>query len=194
MMTLRIAIDFVIGLVTAVIAAVAFKKEDPAKVIPYFTVQSNLLCAVVSLVCAVWSLFAPEPFWLQIIKFAATCAVTVTFLTVFCYLGPRFRNWDFLLSGPNLWMHLICPLLAIASLLLRAPLKWSFAIVFTGLAPEVLYALLYLKKVVLDPPEKRWDDLYGFTKGVSWFWSMIAMFSASFAISVGLWFLLGALK
>ena len=193
-MTARIIIDFTIALMIATVAAVAFQKEDPGKVLPYFTVQSNLLCAAVSLVCAIWSLFAPEPLWLQIIKYAATCAVTVTFVTVFCYLGPRFKKWDYLLSGPNLWLHLFCPLLAIASLLLRTPLKWSFGIVFTGLAPEVLYALLYLKKVVLDPPEKRWDDLYGFTKGVSWFWSMIAMFTASFAISLLLWFLLGALK
>ena len=193
-MTASTVIDFIIALMIATVAAVAFKKEDPSEVLPYFTVQSNLLCAAVSLICAVWSLFATEPLWLLILKFAATCAVTVTFVTVFCYLGPRFRKWGYLLSGPNLWLHLFCPLLAIASLLLRAPLKLSFAVVFSGLAPEVLYALLYLKKVVLDPPEKCWDDLYGFTKGVSWFWSMIAMFTASFAISVGLWFLLGALK
>ena len=190
----RIAIDFIIALVTASFGIWAIVKKRFAESIPYFTVQSNLYCAVVSTVCAVWAIFAEEPQWLLILKYSCTCAITVTFVTVFCYLGPRKKNWGYLLSGMNLWMHLFCPLLAIASLLMRAPIKFPFAVTFAGLAPTVLYGLLYAKKVVLDPPEKRWEDLYGFTKGVKWIWSMGAMLCASFLISLGLWVLLGRIN
>ena len=194
MAVVRIAIDFIIALVTASFGIWAIVKKRFAESIPYFTVQSNLYCAVVSTVCAVWAIFAEEPQWLLILKYSCTCAITVTFVTVFCYLGPRKKNWGYLLSGMNLWMHLFCPLLAIASLLMRAPIRFPFAVTFAGLAPTVLYGLLYAKKVVLDPPEKRWEDLYGFTKGVKWIWSMGAMFCGSFLISLGLWVLLGRIN
>ena len=193
MKTLIIVLEFIIAAGTPAIALFFSRKvkvQMNGKAIQYFTVQSNILSSTVSGICALWMLFADEPTWLLVIKYSATCAVTVTFVTVFCYLGPRKHNWGFLLSGPNFWMHLVFPLLAIASLVLRAPKKLSFAVVLAGLVPVVLYGLLYAKKVVFDPPEKRWEDLYGFTKGVSWVKSMIAMLCATFAVSVGLWALL----
>lgn len=193
-MTAIIILDFIIAFGTPAIALFFSKKvkiQMNGKAIQYFTVQSNILSSTVSGICALWMLFAEEPMWLLVIKYSATCAVAVTFVTVFCYLGPKKHNWGFLLSGPNFWMHLIFPLLAIASLFLRAPKKLSFACVLAGLVPVLLYALLYAKKVVFDPPEKRWEDLYGFTKGVNWVKSMIMMFAASFAVSAGLWALLG---
>ena len=194
MSAVRIAIDFIIALVTVAFGIRVALKKQFAQSIPYYTVQSNLYCAVVSTVCAVWAIFTEEPRWLLVLKYSCTCAITVTFVTVFCYLGPRKKNWGYLLSGMNLWMHLFCPLLAIASLLMRAPIDFPFAVTFAGLAPVVLYGLLYAKKVVLDPPEKRWEDLYGFTKGVKWIWSMGAMFCASFLISLGLRTLLGIIN
>lgn len=192
-MTVIIVLDFIIAVGTVLVAVAVPRNMPFAEAIRYFTVQSNLFCAAVSMVCAVWGLFRPEPGWLLIVKYAATCAVAVTFVTVFCYLGPRFKNWDFLLSGANMWMHLICPLIATASLLLRAPVGLGFAVTFAGLAPVVLYALLYMKKVILTPPGKRWEDLYGFTRGVSWVWSLVAMLTLSFAIGTGLRLLLAIL-
>ena len=194
MAAVRITIDFIIALVTAAFCIYIALKKQFKEAIPYFTMQSNLYCALVSTVCAVWAFFAEESQWLLILKYSCTCAITVTLVTVFCYLGPRYRNWGYLLSGMNLWMHLLCPLLSIASLLMRAPIDFPFAVTFAGLAPVVLYGLLYAKKVLLDPPEKRWEDPYGFTKGVKWIWSMGAMFCGSFLISLGLWALLGIIN
>ena len=192
-MTATVVLDFIIALGTLAVIVLIPRKMAFAEAIRYFTVQSNLLCATVSLFCAVWGLFRPEPEWLLIVKYAATCAVTVTFVTVFCYLGPRFRNWGFLLSDANLWMHLICPLIAIASLLLRSPVQFPFAVTFAGLAPIVLYGLLYVKKVILDPPARRWEDLYGFSKGVNWKLSLAAMLTLGFAVGTALRVLLKVL-
>ena len=192
-MSLPIVLDIILALgmpLIGIIASGREQKQMKGKALQYFTVQSNIFCSFISTICAIWAIVSVEPLWLMILKFSSTCAVTLTFVTVFCYLGPKKHNWGFLLSGPNFWMHLIFPLMAIASLMLRAPKKLSFACVLAGLVPVILYGLLYAKKVVLDPPEKRWEDLYGFTKGVSWVKSMIMMLAASFAVSAGLWALL----
>lgn len=191
-MAVSIALDFIISLGTATVFFIFSGKNSIPKPMQYFTVQSNIFVSAVSLICAVWGLSGAEPGWLVILKYSATCSVTVTFLTVFLYLGPRFRNWDFLLSGANLWMHLFCPVFAIASLLLRAPLSLPFAASFAGLAPVVLYSLLYLKMVVFESDERKWDDLYGFTDGIRWVWSMAAMYLASYAVSLLLRALLAA--
>lgn len=190
-MQARTILDFIISIGTAVVFIVFSLKNPVPKAMQYFTVQSNIYVSAVSLICAVRALSGPEPGWLIILKYSATCSVTVTFLTVFLYLGPRFRNWGFLLSGANLWMHLFCPVFAIVSLLLRSPIRLPFSASFAGLAPVILYSLLYLKKVVLDPEEKKWEDLYGFTDGIRWVWSLAAMYLASCAVSLGLRTLLG---
>lgn len=180
-------IDFLIPLGALAVMLVVSGKETFSRAIPYFTVQSNLLSAAVSLVCAIWVMFAKMPMWLLVLKFASTCAVAVTFATVICYLGPRYRNWGFILGGYNFWLHLAFPLMAIASLLLRAPLAFPFAVAFTGLLPVLLYGILYFCKVILAPPEKKWDDLYGFADGVNWKLSVLAMTGGTLAVSVGLW-------
>ncbi len=193
-MSVRTLLDLIVALGTLVVIIVFSSKHSVAKALQFFTVQSNIYVASVSLVCGIWAFFAPEPMWLLVLKFSATCSVTVTFLTVFLYLGPRFKNWGYLLSGANLWMHLFCPLFAIASLSLRAPVKLPFAVTFAGLAPVILYSLLYLKKVMFEVEEKKWDDLYGFADGIRWVWSMTAMYVASYAVSLGMRALMGCLS
>lgn len=190
-MTLRTMLDLLVAVGTLVVVIVFSRKQSVPKALQYFTVQSNIYVSAVSLLCGIWAFFAPEPLWLLILKYSATCSVTVTFLTVFLYLGPRFRNWGFLLSGANLWMHLFCPLIAIAALSLRCPVKLPFAATFAGFAPVVLYSLLYLYKVIYAPEGKKWDDLYGFADGIRWIWSMTAMYTATYAVSLGMWALMG---
>ncbi len=193
-MTAVTIIEFLIAVGTALSVFYISYRNTFSKAIQYFTVQSNILSAVVSLLCGIWSLFAAEPYWLLIVKFSATCAVTVTFVTVVVYLWPRYKNWKFLfVSESNYWLHVVGPLLAIAALLLRGPIRLPFAVTFVGLVPVVLYGMLYMKKVVIDPEEKRWEDLYGFNSGVSWKLSTVAMFTGTFLVSLVLRALLACL-
>ena len=181
-MTAVIALDFLIAVGTFLAVFYISYKETFSKTIQYFTIQSNILSGVVSLVCAIWTLVSALPYWMLIVKFATTCAVSVT---VIVYLGPRYKSWKFLLIDEgNCWLHVIGPLLAIATLLLRGPVQLPFAMTFVGLVPVALYGALYMKKVVLSPPEKRWDDLYGFNSGVNWKLSTVAMFSGTFVITL----------
>ena len=129
----------------------------------YFTTQSNVLCAI----SALFMCFFPETKWAYFLKIMGTAAVTVTMLTVLIFLG-RIYGYKPLLSGSDLFMHLITPLLAIVSLCVFERRGIGFLASFMGVIPVALYAPLYLYNVVYAPEEKRWEDFYGFNRDGKW--------------------------
>ena len=160
----------IIIIITTVILVVRFFREDgrwnPARgkrAFRYFTTQSNVLCAVSALAMCLF----PEADWAYYLKVMGTVAVTVTMLTVLIFLG-RLYGYKPLLSGSDLFMHLITPLLAIVSLCVFERRGISFLGSFIGVIPVALYAPLYLYNVVYAPEEKRWEDFYGFNRDGKW--------------------------
>ena len=133
------------------------------KAFRYFTTQSNVLCAISALFMCLF----PNSDWAYYLKVMGTAAVTVTMLTVLTFLG-RIYGYKPLLSGSDLFMHLITPLLAIVSLCVFERRGIGFLMSFIGAIPVALYAPLYLYNVVYAPEEKRWDDFYGFNRDGKW--------------------------
>ena len=166
------------------------KKTDPwTRLFRFFTVLSNVLSGIASIAVAIcWLCCGAWPFWALLIKYMGTAAVTVTMLTVLLFLGPTSHDWKGLLSRADLFMHLICPLIAIVSLLVfektaRMP-AWTIAV---GAAPVPVYGVLYMKKVVYSPEEKRWEDFYGFNRGGKWYLSFGLMVLGGALIALALW-------
>lgn len=149
----------------------------------YFTVLSNLFCAVAALAVVLCRLSGVLPLGVLLGKYVGTAAVSVTMLTVLVFLGPSF-GYRPLLSGPDLWLHLICPLMAIVSFLCwdRPPLP--FAAVFLGMLPVLLYGSWYLYRVVYAPEDRRWEDFYGFNRDGKWPISFALMALGAFIISL----------
>ncbi len=145
----------------------------------YFTVLSNVFCAAAALLMCL----APAREWVWTLKYVGTAAVTVTMLTVVFFLGSTL-GYRKLFTGTDLFMHLVTPLLAIVSfcLLERRGLRFSTALL--GVLPVLLYGGLYLYKVLCAPPEKRWEDFYGFNRGGKWPISYAAMLLGAFAVSM----------
>ena len=164
-------------------------KSSVKIVLRYYTVLSNLLCAAACLAVVIARLCGTVPPAVLILKYVGTAAVTVTLLTVMLFLGPFVYDFKLLLTGPDLWLHLVCPVLAIVSLLLWDKPDASFWIVLLGALPVPLYGAFYLYRVVYAPPEKRWDDFYGFNRGGKWPLSLVLMVLGALAISVVLWVL-----
>ena len=108
---------------------------------------------------------------LLLLNYVGTHAVLVTLLTVLVFLGPQF-GYKPLLSGPDFFLHLFCPLLALISYLAwdRPPMTPLLSLI--GVIPVLLYGLLYLRKVVYA---KQWEDFYGFNRGGHWPRSFAAM-------------------
>ena len=163
------------------------RKLGPKTFFRYFTVLSNVFCAVsAAVVIAAWT-HGALPLWVILLKYVGTAAVTVTLLTVFLFLGPASGQWKMLLSGTDLFMHLFCPLIAIVSLCFFEHTDFAFPFALLGVLPVVLYGVWYLRRVVLFPEDKRMEDFYGFNKNGKWPISMALMFLLAFGVSVTLW-------
>lgn len=181
-----IIVNLITGLGALAAVAVQVKRSSFRSVMKFFTAQSNVFCAFCCLAVAVFRLLGDAPRTALIFKYVGTSAVTVTLLTVFLFLSGQYGLKP-LLAGPDLWLHLLCPALAIVSFLAWDHPAMGFPCVFLGTLPVLLYGALYLKKVVFDPLENRWDDFYGFNRGGKWPVSMACMFLGSFLISLILW-------
>ena len=158
----------------------------------YFTALSNALCALASLGVCVAQCAGGLPFAVWLWKYIGTAAVTVTLLTVLLFLGPSMGGYKPLLSGASLFLHLICPLLAIASFSFLEKRQMSFALAMTGMLPVVLYGAVYWYRVIAAPEGERWPDFYGFNKGGRWPVTFTGMMIGGFLVCVLLWVLQNA--
>ena len=160
----------------------SFKNGKPA--FRFFTVLSNVLCALAALCMCV----APAQDWAWTLKYIGTAAVTVTMLTVLFFLGPSY-GYAALLKGRDLFMHLITPLAALVSFLAFERRGMTFGFALLGMIPAILYGSWYLYKIKYAPADRRWDDFYGFNRGGHWPASFAAMMAGTLLICVGLYYL-----
>ena len=150
----------------------------------FFTAQSNVLCAVAALLFMIF----PQSHGAWLLKYIGTAAVTVTMLTVFLFLAPSVgKDWvSVLLKGPDLFLHLITPLLALFSFCALEKRGMDFRTALWGMLPVLLYGPWYLYKIRFAPEGKRWDDFYGFNKGGKWPISFAMMAIGTFLMCMGL--------
>lgn len=185
-MLLSIIVNLLVAICVVAAALIHIKKAPLWIMLRYFTVLSNLLCAVAALAVAFCRLGGELPYWAAVLKYVGTAAVTVTLMTVVCFLGPTI-GYRVLFSGPDLWLHLFCPALAIVSFLLWDKAEMPFAMVFLGTAPVPVYGVVYIYRVLLAPEARRWKDFYGFNRSGKWWLSCAAMLLGSFIVSLALW-------
>ena len=190
-----IILNFIIFAVTAALMAGTFREdgkwtpEKARKALRFFTCQSNVLCAAVSLATGIAALCGRVPEWIWILKYIGTAGVTVTMLTVFLFLAPSVgKDWyGVLLKGAgNLFMHLLTPLMALVSFCVFEKRGMSFPQSLFGMLPVALYGPLYLYKTIYAPEGKRWEDFYGFNKSGRWPVSFAAMLAGTFLICLGI--------
>ena len=93
-------------------------REGGFPVFRYYTVLSNVLAGIVSLLYVVFFFVrhGQPPRLLACARYFATCCLTVTFLVVVFVLAPLMHTfWSLLLTGSMLYQHLLCPLLSLLS-------------------------------------------------------------------------------
>lgn len=163
------------------------RKLGPKTFFRYFTVLSNVFCAVSAAIVLFAWFGGALPFWVVLLKYVGTAAVAVTLLTVFLFLGPASGQWKMLLSGTDFFMHLLCPLIAIVSLCVFERTDFAFPFALLGVIPVILYGVWYLYRVVMLPEERRMEDFYGFNKSGRWPISMALIFLLAFGVSAALW-------
>jgi len=167
----------------------------------YFTVDSNILAAITSLLVAIDLAFKKGIRRSTLkLKFIGTVSVTVTFFTVICFLGPTV-GYSEMFEGVNLFLHGICPLISMITFCgfegsLQLNQKWinskyrrplMFTDCFLGMISVICYGALYYYMVIIT---EWWPDFYGFNSGImdgKWLISIIAMLCMTFLISLCEW-------
>ena len=169
--------------------------DTGVKSLRYFTVLSNLLSAVVSVIYLVvcCSTGAEPPLWLVTLKLVAAASVMLTCVTVMTILVPLYGLPD-LLRGGNLWLHLILPLLAAVDCCVFVHVgAIPFGATLFSMLPPAAYGAFYLHEVRVHGAEEDGFvyDCYGFLR---WGWKAVpAVFAgvvlATWAIALILWLL-----
>ena len=194
MQTASIVINIVIFVATFAILVSYFRKDGKwdfrrgLAAFRYFTVLSNALCAVSALALAVCELRGDVPEWALTFKYLGTLTVTVTMLTVLFFLGPTM-GYGAMLKNDSFYMHLVGPLLAIASFCFLEKRDMALSTALLGLVPVLLYGVLYLCRAILPPEGAGWGDFYGFNRNGKWPVAFAAMILGTLAACVVLWLL-----
>ena len=168
------------------------------KCLRFFTVLSNVYAAIA---CGIMLFFNAKniigdeydfPLWASVVKFSATAAVSLTFVTVVFFLAPYAvfygKSYFSLFTNNNFFMHFLSPVLCIASTLVferSEPLGFKRTVF--GVLPAVAYSLVYTPLVIIGEENGGWPDFYGFTFGGNYIitpFVVIGIYAAAFAISV----------
>lgn len=81
----------------------------------YYTIDSNIFLLIS---CILYLIYRNKlPRIVQLFKYSSTLSVLITFLVVVFVLLPMYNfNFNFLLwDGPNLYVHVLCPIIALIS-------------------------------------------------------------------------------
>lgn len=152
----------------------------------FYTIDSNIFL----LISAVLYLISRKniPYIVHLAKYSSTVSVLITLLVVLFALYP-LSNFDFqfmFLSGPNLLMHVLCPIIALISFLLfgenslENTLKNNLrALYFTVIYALILISLNILKIVVGPYPFLK---VYEQSVFVSVFW-ILGIFIGAFILA-----------
>lgn len=179
-------VNLALGVSALAAVGAQIRKSSLGSVMKYFTSLSNVFCGLAGLCVAVCRLTGDLPPAAAVFKYMGTVTLMVTMLTVIFFLTPQYGLKP-MFGGADLWLHLLCPLLALVSWLAWDSVPMPFSYTALGVLPVVLYGILYLRKAVADRSESRWEDFYGFNKTGKWPVSFAVMLLATFLISAALW-------
>ena len=166
--------------------------DNTFEALKFFTVESNLFIGIVAFISYLYNKRGKNPLWLTVLKYVATGSVALTFFTVVFYLGPLIGILS-LLVGPNLYMHLITPVLAMIYFIFIEPRTDEFKFKHTFLCPLpcLIYGVGYITNVALTngygTTQNDWYAFgtFGLGIGIAVFGVMIIFM---YGIGVGLYF------
>lgn len=203
-----INIVFIMAAIIIMVAGIRFMGDDGLlelkgmSAFNFFTFDSNLLLMIVSIVFVIYEVLIIKkrieeiPRWLYLAKFIITVATTLTMLTVIFVLAPITKGGYFqLFLNANLFFHLLSPLLGIICLIcFEYSNKIKFFDTFDSLIPTFLYAIFYSINVFIHMEngvvEKKYDwYLFAQNGVIGIVISYVGMFSFTYLISIGLFFL-----
>ena len=138
----------------------------------FFTVESNLLMGIVSLLFAINEVRLLNNKINEIgtkmynLKLMSCTAVGLTFFVVFAYLGPISKNGiPSMLMNSNLFFHLLIPVISILNFIcFEKTNKIRLKDTLCGLIPTALYEVYYLTNIFIHMENGKVSPIY------DWYW------------------------
>lgn len=139
----------------------------------FYTVDSNILVGIISLIMLIYEYMflnkkiAKIPNCIYILKFVATAAITLTFITTLVFLAPQYGFYA-MYNNTNLFFHLIVPVLALISYIFfeKHDNRYKYAIL--GIIPMFIYSIYYVGMIIANLNNDGLTfkyDFYGFLQG-----------------------------
>lgn len=148
--------------------------EHGIKFFKFFTVQSNVLAGITSLLYIIFALRENKtqkkiPFWVHISRYIATIDLIITFLVVALFLGFIVEEGYFsLYTNANFFFHFAIPVLNLISFIgYEENQKMTLKHIFIGMSHLILYSIFYLTVVILhfhDGAVDLYYDWYAFAQ------------------------------
>ena len=155
-----------------------FNMSDPVSeahwygMMKYFTTQSNIFVAIASLLLLLEERKVINDkrksisYGYYVFKLIATVSVSVTFLTVFLYLGPGSEGGiGSMLTNSNFFFHFLVPVLSIISFVLfERTNKIYKKYIKYGILPTFMYGVFYVTNICLHIENYKVSTKY------DWYW------------------------
>lgn len=175
------AIIFVFVLASVVIGLLTtpddITPERGSRVFMLFTVNSNLVaaagavCIIPYAVDGLKNRWHRIPKWVDRLLYCGTLSVNMTFLFALAIIYPRMGNVA--VTGMNLGLHVVCPILTIILFLcVENTRKLTYTDSLLSLIPYFLYASVYFTMVVAL---KKWRDIYGLVERLGTIGAVVVM-------------------
>lgn len=172
----------VIGLLTT---PSTITPERGSRVFMLFTVNSNLvaaagaICVLPYAVDGLRNRWHRLPKWVDRLLYCGTLSVNMTLVFAMAILYPRMGNVA--VTGMNLGLHVVCPILTIILFVcVENSRKLTYADSLLSLIPYFLYATVYFLMVVAL---KKWRDIYGLVERLGPIGAIAAMTFFALALS-----------
>ena len=142
------------------------------EVFKFFTVDSNVLMGIVALIFLLEEIKILKGKTKEInrkqyiLKLLSTTAVSITFLTVFTYLGYIVEGGILaLLQNSNMFFHFIIPVLSIITFIFFEKTdKLKLKDTIYGILPTIVYGVCYLTNVLVHMKNGKVSPKY------DWYW------------------------
>ncbi|MBR1393803.1 MAG: hypothetical protein IJ561_08235 [Ruminococcus sp.] len=169
-----------------------------ARNLVYYTVLSNILALISSIAFLISYLRrgGKVSFVAQMMRYFATCCLTVTFLVVVTILVPMAAPYgnaaSVLYKGPQIYHHILCPILSFVSFVfIEQGMKLDRQKLVAGAAPTLAYALVFIVLNYIKAVHGPYPFLYVHEQ--PWYMSVM-WFLVINGIALGFSFLIGKLR
>lgn len=139
----------------------------------FFTVDSNLLIGISSLLLAIYEYkyiknkINKIPLAVYLFKYLSVSGVTLTFLVTLLFLAPQYGFYA-MYNNTNLLFHLIVPLIGIISYIFLEHYDNKYKYSILGIIPMVIYSIFYIINILVHFNNGGLTfkyDFYGFLQG-----------------------------